>query len=131
GRGLRRAGSGWHGRGRGCPAGRAGRSPSERIEPGPGVDVGSAPYGVAMTWIGWVAIAAALIAVVAVVLAVQNRRTLARRAAHWHPSGAAGRGAAGPGPGAEATDHQLVAFVANPTKPGVPALRDAAVQACA
>lgn len=84
-----------------------------------------------MTWVEWVTILTAVVAVVAVVLAVQNRRALVGHGVAVSPSiGAPGRA------GTASTDetdaaHTLVAFVANPTKPGVPELRDAAVRACA
>jgi diacylglycerol kinase (ATP) len=84
-----------------------------------------------MNWVGWVSIAAVVLAAVAIFLAVQNRRALTGHGVEVHPSiGAPGRA------GAASTDttdavHVLVAFVANPTKPGVPQLRDAAVKACA
>lgn len=76
-----------------------------------------------MTWVGWVSLAAVLLAIVAIGLAVQNRRVVAR---HHRPTSPGGPPAA-PDDG----DHPQVAFVANPTKPGVTALRDAAVRACA
>ncbi|WP_199424519.1 diacylglycerol/lipid kinase family protein [Actinotalea solisilvae] len=87
-----------------------------------------------MTWAGWLSIAVAVVALVAVAalwIAVQNRRTLAGRGATGGGS-VAGTGSAGTAAaeGADAT-HAQVAFVANPTKPGVPELRDAAVRACA
>lgn len=92
------------------------------------------PYGVPMTWAGWVAVAGAVLALVAVVLAVQNRRALVGHGVSVGRS-ATTRGREGrEGTAAtESTDaaHTLVAFVANPTKPGVPELRDAAVRACA
>lgn len=87
-----------------------------------------------MTWAGWLSIAVAVVALVAVAalwIAVQNRRALTGR------GGTGGPSIAGPGrTGTAATDdadatHVQVAFVANPTKPGVPELRDAAVRACA
>lgn len=87
-----------------------------------------------MTWAGWLSIAVAVVALVAVAalwIAVQNRRTLGGRGANGGPS-IAGPGSTGTAAteGADAT-HVQVAFVANPTKPGVPELRDAAVRACA
>lgn len=86
------------------------------------------PYGVAMTWVEWLSIAAVVLAAIAVLLTIQIRRALRGRGIVVGPSiGALG------GPGAAETDaaSTLVAFVANPIKPGVAALRDAAVQACA
>ncbi len=86
-----------------------------------------------MTSGAWVVVAvvvAVLLASGALLLAVQNRRALRGRGIPIPPAlGAVGIGTATP-PDA-AADSPLVAFVANPTKPGVPALRDAAVQACA
>lgn len=88
----------------------------------------------AMSWVGWVAVAsvvALLLAGGALWVALGNRRALRGRGIPIPPTiGAPGsRGTAA----TDVTDaaHTLVAFVANPTKPGVPALRDAAVQACA
>lgn len=83
-----------------------------------------------MTWVEWLSIAAALVAVTAVALAVQNRRALVGHGVEMRSSIAAA-GRSGTAASAE-TDalHTLVAFVANPTKPGVPELRDQAVQAC-
>ncbi|WP_250444115.1 diacylglycerol kinase family protein [Actinotalea sp. C106] len=82
-----------------------------------------------MEWVAWVSVIAALLAVVAVTLAILNRRALVGHGVPIKPSaaGPGARGSAGEGDAA----HTLVAFVANPTKPGVPALRDAAIQACA
>ncbi|WP_034247389.1 diacylglycerol/lipid kinase family protein [Actinotalea fermentans] len=87
-----------------------------------------------MSWVGWVAVAstvALLLAAGALWIALANRRALRGRGIPIPPAiGAPGsRGTAA----TDQTDaaHTLVAFVANPTKPGVPALRDAAVQACA
>lgn len=84
-----------------------------------------------MTWVGWVSLAAFVIAVAALWLAVHNRRALV-----GHGVEVKALIGAGDRTGAAATDgtdtaKALVAFVANPTKPGVPELRDAAVQACA
>jgi diacylglycerol kinase (ATP) len=85
-----------------------------------------------MTWVGWLVTGLAIaLATVALVLVVRTRRALRGHGLDLSPS------AAGPGSeGTAATDdtdatHVRVAFVANPTKPGVPELRDAAVQACA
>ncbi len=82
------------------------------------------PYGVPMTWVGWLSIVAAVLAVVAVGLAVHNHRSLGRHRRHVAPGG-------GPPAEPDEGDHPQVAFVANPTKPGVGALHDAAVRACA
>jgi diacylglycerol kinase family enzyme len=85
-----------------------------------------------MTWVWWVAVGVALLlATTAVVLAVLNRRALHREGiATWPATSAAGPAGEGPTEIADAA-RTLVAFVANPTKAGVPALRDAVVQACA
>lgn len=87
-----------------------------------------------MSWVGWVAVASAvalLLAAGALWIALANRRALRGRGIPIPPAiGAPGsRGTAA----TDGTDvaHTVVAFIANPTKPGVPALRDAAVQACA
>ncbi len=84
-----------------------------------------------MSWVAWVAVVSALALVLAagaLWIALANRRALRGRGIPIPPTiGAPGsRGTAAP-----LETHTLVAFVANPTKPGVPALRDAAVQACA
>lgn len=74
-----------------------------------------------MSWYGWLSVVALVVAAVAVALALSNRRRIAARP---HPA---------PAPAAEAPPHvdrPLVAFVANPSKPGVQELRDTAVQAC-
>ena len=72
-----------------------------------------------MTWEGWVALAALLVALAALGLVLEGRR---------RPStAAANRGAAAPGPG----DRTRVAFIANPAKPGYAEIREAAVRACA
>lgn len=84
-----------------------------------------------MPWYGWVAIAAVLLAAAAVVLAVQNRRALRGHGGPVHPSAAEAGSAGTAATGVTDAARTLVAFVANPTKPGVPALRDAVVQACA
>jgi len=87
-------------------------------------------YGVPMSWGGWVAVAVAvLLASVALLVALQNRRALRGRGI---PVPGAVAGSHGPAATAGPDDgHALVAFVANPTKPGVPELRDVVVQACA
>lgn len=87
-----------------------------------------------MTWGGWVAVAAVLAVLLAsgaLLLALQNRRALRGRGIPIPPAiGAAGSRGTAATADADAA-HVRVAFVANPTKPGVPELRDAAVQACA
>ena len=87
-----------------------------------------------MTVGAWVALAAAigvLLGAVATVIAVQNRRALRGHGISVKPAAAAAGNAGTAGTGTTDAAHTLVAFVANPTKPGVPALRDAAVRACA
>lgn len=84
-----------------------------------------------MPWFGWVAVAAAVLAVVAIGLALAERRSLRRQGVSIWPlasarSADADQAAATP----LESDRALVAFVANPTKPGVAALRDTLVQAC-
>jgi diacylglycerol kinase (ATP) len=84
---------------------------------------------ITMSWVGWVIVAVAvalLLAGGALWISLANRRALrARGITVPSPVGeAVPRGAADP------DARPLVAFVANPTKPGVPALRDAVVQAC-
>ncbi|WP_454050142.1 diacylglycerol/lipid kinase family protein [Cellulomonas sp. Marseille-Q8402] len=89
-----------------------------------------------MTWEGWLAVAAAVLSVAALVVGIAAwRATAAERQA-----GRAGRilgTVAGPVDPATATSAEpaprgpLVAFVANPTKPGVPDLRVAVRRACA
>lgn len=76
-----------------------------------------------MSWHGWVSVIAALVALVAVAIAVQNRRRL-RGLLHRAPQEPTGGGV----PGAQ---RQQVAFVANPAKPGAAELRVRAVEACA
>ncbi len=88
-------------------------------------------YRVAMPWYAWVAVAAALLAAAAVVLAVLNRRALLGAGVSAQPSVAPPGSDGTTATGLTDAAHTLVAFVANPTKPGVPALRDAVVQACA
>lgn len=87
-----------------------------------------------MTWEGWLAVAAVVVSVGALVVAVAAwRATAAERQA-----GRAGRilsTVAGPAPEATAATAPprgpLVAFVANPSKPGVSDLRVAVRRACA
>ncbi|MBX9246015.1 NAD(+)/NADH kinase [Actinotalea ferrariae] len=87
-----------------------------------------------MTSAGWLGIAVTVVALVALSalwIALQNRRALVGHGVEVKPS-IAGPGRSGTA-SSEDTDaaHTLVAFVANPTKPGVPELRDQAVRACA
>jgi diacylglycerol kinase family enzyme len=86
-----------------------------------------------MTWEGWLAVAAAVLAVAALVVATAAWRAVAagRRAAR---AGRVPGTAAGPAPteaGAGTERGPLVAFVANPSKPGVPDLRATVRRACA
>lgn len=76
-----------------------------------------------MSWQGWVSVIAALVALAAVWIGVQNRRRLQGllHRAHQEP----------PGRGVPGAPRQQVAFVANPAKPGAAELRERAVQACA
>src|SRR5665647_2750885 len=95
---------------------------------------GPGPYGVAMTVGAWVALAAVigvLLGAVATVIPVQNRRALRGHGISVKPAAAAAGNAGTAGTGPTAAARTLVAFVANPTKPGVPALRDVVVRACA
>lgn len=89
-----------------------------------------------MTWEGWLALAAAVLSVVALVVGVAAWRATAGE----RQAGRAGRilgtvaRSAAPTTDAEATAGSrgpLVAFVANPSKPGVPDLRAAVRRACA
>ena len=82
-------------------------------------------------WVAWVAVIGVLLGAVATVIAVQNRRALRARGIGLKPSTAAAGSAGTPATGTTDAANTLVAFVANPTKPAVPALRDAVVQACA
>ena len=82
-----------------------------------------------MTWVEWLSVIAAVLAVVAVVIVLQIRRALRRRGIVLAPSiGIPGSERTTDGADAAKT---LVAFVANPIKPGAAAIRDAAVRACA
>jgi len=74
-----------------------------------------------VTWLEWLIVPALLLAIVAVVVAVQNRRRLLAWRAAAAPAATTAR----------APSRPQVAFVANPSKPGVVDLRDAAIQACA
>jgi len=87
-----------------------------------------------MTVGAWVALAAAigvLLGAVATVIAVQNRRALRGHGISLKPSAAAAGSVGTAATGSTDAANTLVAFVANPTKAGVPALRDAVVRACA
>lgn len=75
-----------------------------------------------MTWVEWLSISAAVLAAIAVGLTLQIRRVLRGRGITLKTTDGAGTTDAA---------QTLVAFVANPIKPGVAALRDAAVKACA
>lgn len=87
-----------------------------------------------MSLVGWVTVAstiALVLAAGALWIALANRRALRGRGIPIPPAiGAAGARGTAATAETEAA-HTVVAFVANPTKPGVAALRDAAVQACA
>lgn len=88
-----------------------------------------------MSWVGWVVAVASTLALLlaagALWIGLANRRALRGRGIPIPPVlGAPGSHSPTTTGDADAT-HTLVAFVANPTKPGVAALRDAAVQACA
>jgi len=83
-----------------------------------------------MPWFGWVAVAAAVLAATAVVLALANRRAIREQGTPlWHPAASARSTPPVATETADATQ-PLVAFVANPTKPGVAALRDAVRREC-
>ena len=84
-----------------------------------------------MTWLHIVSIAALLVGGAALFVALHNRRALRGHGLLLAPALISADAAATAG--GETTDvtRTLVAFIANPTKPGVPELRDAAVQACA
>lgn len=76
-----------------------------------------------MSWQGWVSVVAVLVALVAVGIAVQNRRRL---------HGLLKRPPHAPGsPALPTVQRQQVAFVANPAKPGAAELRERAMRACA
>jgi diacylglycerol kinase family enzyme len=87
-----------------------------------------------MTWEGVIGIAALVVAAGALVLALLTRRALVAQGITVRSSQAAiDRSVMAGTAGTRTTDaaHTQVAFIANPTKPGVPELRDAAVRACA
>ena len=99
-----------------------------RVSTRQGVPAVTWAYGVLMGWVEWLACGlVAVVAGTALVLAIGNRRTLRAAALVATPD----RAGASQVHGADDGRRPLVAFVANPTKPGVAALRDAAVQACA
>ena len=74
-----------------------------------------------MTWLDWLIVPALVLAIVAVVVALQNRTNLSA----WRSVPPARV------PSPTARERPQVAFVVNPTKPGAGGLRDAAIQACA
>ncbi len=76
-----------------------------------------------MTWTDWLVVPALVLAIVAVVVALQNRTRLSG----WRTAPAPA-GAPTPTP---ANGRPQVAFVVNPTKPGAAGLRDEAIAACA
>jgi len=82
-------------------------------------------------WVAWAAAIGVLLGAVAMVIAVQNRRALRGHGISLKPSAAAAGSVGTAATGSTDAAHTLVAFVANPTKAGVPALRDAVVRACA
>lgn len=84
-----------------------------------------------MTWVGWLSVAGTVIAVVALVLVLRTRHTMRRHGLHATPTEAAPDADATTATDDDPSANALIAFVANPTKPGVPQLRDAAVRACA
>ena len=90
-----------------------------------------------MTWEQWLSVLALVVALIAMLLAVWARRAVAgRTGGSWaaRPWGAAygpALDAPGRGTGADQDSSQLVAFVANPSKSGVPKFREAAFHACA
>ncbi len=76
-----------------------------------------------MSWQGWVSLIAVLVALAAVVLALQNRRFLRGLEPHQRPE---------PARVSEASiEKPQVAFIANPSKPGAAELKDKAKAACA
>lgn len=83
-----------------------------------------------MTWHDWLGLTAAVLALVAIVLSVWvARRQASGRLGHVSASGtpaAAGEVLTGP----DDEERPLVAFVANPSKPDVAALRTEVVKAC-
>jgi len=84
-----------------------------------------------MTWHDWLGLTAAVLAIVAIVLAVwvarrQASGRLGPAAASAAPATAAGEVQTGP----DDEERPLVAFVANPSKPDVAALRSQVVKAC-
>jgi diacylglycerol kinase (ATP) len=86
-----------------------------------------------MTWEGWLAVAALVLAVGALVVSVEAWRT-AQRVAARRPARPGVRSSALV-PATDADEHEphrpLVAFVANPSKPGVPDLRADVRRLCA
>ena len=84
-----------------------------------------------MTWLHIVSIAALLVGAAALVVALHNRRAILGHGILMHPVTISPDSAATAGGDTTDVARTLVAFIANPSKPGVPALRDAAVQACA
>lgn len=83
-----------------------------------------------MTWHDWLGLLAAVLALVAIVLAVwvARRQVAARTAATAGGSAPTAEGVPPTGP--DDSDRPLVAFVANPSKPDVAALRAQVVKAC-
>ncbi|WP_024286108.1 diacylglycerol kinase family protein [Cellulomonas sp. KRMCY2] len=89
-----------------------------------------------MTWEQWLSVLALATSMVAVLLALGARRAVGTRPGATRPTRPWGTfgpalDAPGRGTGADRDTSQLVAFVANPTKSGVPEFREAAFHACA
>ncbi|MEN1973615.1 diacylglycerol/lipid kinase family protein [Cellulomonas olei] len=74
-----------------------------------------------MTWEAWLSVTALVLSVVAAGVAV----------AAWRGAAARGAGRAATAPGGPGSRRPLVAFVANPSKPGVPDLRATVRRVCA
>ena len=89
-----------------------------------------------MTWEQWLSVLALATSLIAMLLALGARRAVASRPGASRPSRPWGTfgpalDAPGRGTGADRDSSQLVAFIANPTKTGVPEFREAAFLACA
>ncbi|HEY0189339.1 MAG TPA: diacylglycerol kinase family protein [Cellulomonas sp.] len=85
-----------------------------------------------MTWEAWLAVAGLVLGTVALTVAIDARRT-AQRATTRRPAPAGVRGATeiSTGHGGHTPHRPLVAFVANPSKAGVPELRAEVRRLCA
>ncbi|HEY0216396.1 MAG TPA: diacylglycerol kinase family protein [Cellulomonas sp.] len=84
-----------------------------------------------MTWEGWLAVVATVLAVVALVVATGAWRAAQRPAVRRASRGAGAAVVAAATPTAGGSRRPLVAFVANPSKPGVPELRAEVRRVCA